>query len=153
MDPTSLWNRHCIQPWCSHLCPAHRGGTAFTAPSPPQGHTESTPSIFMAGTHTRAALQGPVRSRAGCSTPDTAWEADKSPLSPCAASSPLHPVHTLIFILATLTEPVQAPVTEVVRTVRVVDAQGSSPGSVSGQDLGTHSPQKASKWLYPPSFH
>lgn len=38
---------------------------------------------------------------------------------------------------------------EVVRTVQGVDTQGS----VSGWDLGTRFPQKASEGLYPPSFH
>lgn len=85
-------------------CPAHTAGTAFTSQSPRQGHTcaESTPSIFMAGTHTRAALQGLVRSRAGHSTPDTAWEAGKSPpeplcclpIAPPRAHTVFHPPHT-----------------------------------------------------------
>jgi len=47
----------------------------------------------MAGTHTRTALQGPVRSGAGRSTPGTACGADKSPpraptLPPCPPPSP-----------------------------------------------------------------
>lgn len=42
--------------------------------------TESTPSIFTAGTHTRTALQGPARSRAGRNTPGTTRAANKSPL-------------------------------------------------------------------------
>lgn len=73
---------------------------------------------------------------------------EKPPEPLCCLPSP-HPVHTLICILATLTGSVQAPVTEMVSTVWVVDAQGSSPGSVSGQDLGTHSPQKDSIQVMP----
>lgn len=158
MDPTSLWNRHCIQPWCSDL-----GCTALPCP-------HSRYSIYIPIASTRAHLRRvhPIniygrhahpRSSAGAGAePSWAQHTRHSlgsrqkppeslcclPIAPPCAHTGFHPCHT---------DTLQGPVTERVRTVWVVDAQGSSPGSVSGWDLGTHSPQKDSKQLYPPSFH